>query len=66
MNITSYSREQIKQFVQDGICDVQALRDYDLLKQIQSGDKITNVALDHNLSRAGVYKIKNKYMSGKV
>jgi transposase len=66
MNITSYSREQIKQYIKDGICDVQALRDYDLLKQIQSGDKITHVAMDHNLSRAGVYKIKNKYMSGKV
>jgi hypothetical protein len=66
MNITNYSREQIQQFVKDGICDVQALRDYDLLKQIQSGEKITHVAYDHNLSRAGVYKIKNKYMSGKV
>lgn len=61
MKITEYSRDQIKQFVQDGICPVQTLRDYDLLKQIENGDKITNVAFDHNLSRVGVYKIKNKY-----
>jgi CMP-2-keto-3-deoxyoctulosonic acid synthetase len=61
MRITDYSREQIKQFVQDGICPVQALRDYDVLRQIQNGEKITNVAYDNNLSRMGVYKIKNKY-----
>jgi hypothetical protein len=61
MKITDYSREQIKQFVQDGICPVQALRDYDVLVQIQNGEKITNVAYDNNLSRAGVYKVKNKY-----
>lgn len=61
MKITEYSREQIKQFVQDGICPVQALRDYDVLRQIQNGEKITNVAYDNNLSRMGVYKIKNKY-----
>jgi hypothetical protein len=66
MNLLNYSRDTIKQFVNDGICNVQALRDYDLLKQIESGDKITNVAMDHDLSRAGVYKIKNKYMPGKV
>jgi hypothetical protein len=40
---------------------VQALRDYDVLVQIQNGEKITNVAYDNNLSRAGVYKVKNKY-----
>lgn len=66
MNLLSYSREQIQQFVKDGICEVQTLRDYDLLKQVEAGERITNVAYDHNLSRAGVYKIKNKYMSGKV
>lgn len=61
MRITDYSREQIKQLVNDGICPVQALRDYDVLRQIQNGEKITNVAYDNNLSRMGVYKIKNKY-----
>lgn len=61
MNITNYTRDQIKQFVKDGICPVQALRDYEILCQIQNGEKISSVALDHNLSRAGLYKIKNKY-----
>lgn len=61
MKITDYSREQIKQFVQDGICPVQALRDYDVLVQIQNGEKITNVAYDNNLTRKSVYVIKNKY-----
>jgi hypothetical protein len=61
MNLLDYSRDQIKQFVKDGICPVQALRDYDVLKQIATGDRITNVALDHNLTRQSVYDIKNKY-----
>lgn len=61
MKITEYSRDQIQQFVRDGICPVQTLRDYDLLRQIENGEKITNVAYDHNLSRRGVQKIRNKY-----
>jgi hypothetical protein len=66
MNITAYSRDQIKQFVQDGICPVQTLRDYDLLCQIQNGEKITNVAYDHNLSRKQASRIRDKYMHGKA
>lgn len=62
MNITNYSREQIKQFVKDGICPVQALRDYEILCQIQNGEKITNVAIDNNLHRNQVHRIRNKYM----
>lgn len=61
MNITDYSEEEIKKLVNDGLCPVQALRDYEILKQIKNGEKIAHVALDHNLSRAGLYKIKNKY-----
>lgn len=61
MKITEYSRDQIKQFVQDGICPIQALRDYDLLKQIEGGEKITNVAYDYNIHRTHVHRIKNKY-----
>lgn len=60
--ITDYSEEEIKKLTRDSVCQAQALRDYEILKKIQSGEKITNIAFDHNLSRAGVYKIKNKYM----
>jgi hypothetical protein len=61
MNITNYSREQIQQFVQDGIAPVQALRDYDLLKQIQNGEKITYAAMDNNICRQQAWRIKKKY-----
>lgn len=61
MNITNYSEDQIKQFVNDGICPVQALRDYEILKKVKQGEKITHIAMDHDLSRAGVYKIMAKY-----
>lgn len=62
MKITEYSRDQIKQFVQDGICPVQTLRDYEVLCQIQNGEKITNVAMDNNLCREHVHRIRKKYM----
>lgn len=62
MRLTDYSEEQIKQFVRDGICPVQALRDYKVLKQIQRGDRITNIAYDHNIERKTVYNIKEKYL----
>jgi len=61
MNITKYTEDQIKQFVQDGICPVQALRDYKVLKEIQNGEKIKNVAYDNDLSRMHVYRLKRKY-----
>lgn len=64
MKITEYSREQIKQFVRDGICPVQTLRDYEVLCQIQNGEKITNVAMDNNMHRNSVRNIKNKYLPG--
>lgn len=62
MKITDYSREQIQQFIKDGICPVQALRDYDILKAITSGEKIVNVAIDNNLCRDQVRRIRDKYM----
>lgn len=65
MNITNYSREQIKQFVKDGICPVQALRDYEVLCQIQNGEKMTNVAMDNNISRVHAWRLKEKYLKGK-
>lgn len=61
MKITDYTKEQIKEMVQAGVCPVQALRDYEVLCQIQNGEKITNVAFDHNTCRKTIYNIKNKY-----
>lgn len=65
MKITEYSRDQIKQLVKDGVCPVQALRDYDMLKQIENGEKITYAAMDANLSRMQAHRIRNKYIKGK-
>lgn len=61
MRLTDYSRDQIQQFIKDGICEVQALRDYEILKQIENREKITHIALDHNISRRQVHNIRNKY-----
>lgn len=60
-NLLSYSRDEIKKFVQDGICPVQALRDYDILKSLRDGEKIVNVAMDNNLCRDQVRRIRDKY-----
>jgi hypothetical protein len=61
MNITDYSEEQIKQLVRDGICGPQALRDYEALKKVKNGGKIQDVAMDHNISRQWLTKIRKKY-----
>lgn len=61
MNLTDYSEEEVKRLVKSGICPVEALRDYEILKKIKQGERVTNIALDHNLSRMSVYNIKNKY-----
>lgn len=61
MKITDYTEEQIKEMVRSGICSPQAQRDYHALKQIQNGEKITHVAMDHNMSRQWLHKLKNKY-----
>lgn len=61
MKITDYTKEQIKEMVNAGVCPVQALRDYEILCQIQNGEKITHIALDHDTTRMTIYNIKNKY-----
>lgn len=60
--LTDYTREQIKQFINDGICPVQTLRDYELLKQIENGSKITHVADDNNIARSTLHRMRNKYI----
>lgn len=62
MKITDYTKEQIKEMVDAGVCGPQALRDYEMLKQIENGEKITNAAMDHNLSLRHAIRIRNKYI----
>lgn len=62
MKITDYSRDDIKRFVQDGICPIQTLRDYDLLTQIENGEKITHAANNHNICYMQAKRIRDKYL----
>jgi Mor family transcriptional regulator len=59
--IASYSREDIQQFVKDGICPVQVLRDYDVVKAAIEGKHILDIAVENRVSRAQAYNIINKY-----
>lgn len=61
MKLTDYNREEIQKLIQDGIAPVQALRDYEVLKALEKGEKIVNVAYDNNLCRDQVRRIKQKY-----
>ena len=65
MNILKYTREQIQQYIKDGICEVQALRDWEIAKARSEGEKVVNIAYDTNMSRRGVHKVLNK-LRGKV
>lgn len=57
-----YSRDQIKQFVNDGICPVQTLRDYDIVQAKMQGKHLEHIAEDNRVSRAQVYNIVSKYL----
>lgn len=61
MKLTDYSEEEIKKLVNAGICPVQALRDFQVLKDIEKGKRMTNIAYDHNIDRKTVYNIRAKY-----
>jgi hypothetical protein len=62
MNLLDYSREEIKRFVNDGICPVETLRDYDVVKALSTGGKPQDIAFNNKVSRVHVYRIKDKYM----
>ncbi len=61
MNLTDYSRSDIEKFVRDGIAPVEALRDYDALTALAKGEKVKNVAMDSEISRMQVWRIRKKY-----
>lgn len=62
MNIKKYTREQIKELVNDGICPLETLNHYDVIKALSAGEKIQDIAFNNNLSRQHIYKIKDKYL----
>jgi Mor family transcriptional regulator len=63
--ITDYSRDEIKKLVDDGICPVQAIRDWEIVKSRIEGKKIDDIAFDARLCRAQVHNIIKKYRNGK-
>jgi DNA-binding NarL/FixJ family response regulator len=65
MTILNYTREQVQQFVKDGICEVQAVRDWDIAFAKRNGEKNQNIAYDNKISRRQVHNILNK-LQGKV
>lgn len=62
--ITDHNRDEIKKLVKDGICTPEALRDYDLLKEISEGKTILEAAKNHNVSYTHAKRIKAKYTAG--
>lgn len=61
MKLTEYSEEEIKKLVNSGLCPVQALRDYTLLKQLQACGNVSKVADENNIARSTLQRIKKKY-----
>jgi Mor family transcriptional regulator len=61
MNLLNYSRDQIKKLMEDGLCKPTALRDYDVLKDIDCGKKINAIADEKDLSDRQVYRILHAY-----
>jgi hypothetical protein len=62
--IARYKREEIKQFIKDGICPVQTLRDYDIIMSSIAGKKMDDITFENRISREQVWRIKQKYMNG--
>lgn len=65
MNILKYTREQLQQLVRDGVADVEVVRNWEIAEAKRRGERVQNIASDHNISRRGVYKILDK-ISGKA
>jgi hypothetical protein len=61
MKITDYTREEITKMAKAGLIDYRAMRDYDALKAIENGEKITNVAMDASINRSTLWRIRKKY-----
>ncbi len=41
MNILKYTKEQIQQYIKDGLCDVQTLRDWEIAKAKEREQELT-------------------------
>ncbi len=64
--ITDYSEEEVKKLIKDGLCPVETLRHYQVLKELERVGNVTHVSTDNNMSRSTLIRIRNKYMLGKV
>lgn len=62
MSLIDYTPEQIKKLINDGLCDVKTLRDYDIVKASMEGKKVNEIADNNSISREQVWRIKQKYM----
>jgi len=60
--ILDYSSEELKKIVGDGVGRPQALRDYEVLKALQGGETIINIAAEHNISERQVNRIRDRYL----
>jgi Mor family transcriptional regulator len=61
MNITSYSREKIQEFVRAGVSPPEVLRDYDILMDVKTGANMMAIAEKNRVSERTVIRIKQKY-----
>lgn len=61
MKLTEYKREDIQKLIKDGVCNYQTLRDYDLLKAIQKGEKITHAAEALGITYKHANTIRKRY-----
>lgn len=62
MKITDYSEQQIKEMYKAGLVSSSALRDYEALKALERGEKVTAVAMDANVTRMTIFRIRKKYL----
>jgi hypothetical protein len=60
--LADYTREEIQEFVNHGICPVETLRDYDVVKGLIANVKPQDIAFDNRISRVHVYRVKAKYL----
>jgi hypothetical protein len=66
MNILKYTREQLQQFVRDGVADVEVVRNWEIAEAKKRGERVQNIAYDQNLHRSQVKRILDKLEGKKL
>jgi hypothetical protein len=59
--LLKYSREQIQQFIKDGVSSPKALRDYDIVKAKMAGKKIDDIMFETNACRTQIFDTLKRY-----